>query len=122
MRAETHRDLIALLSMVAFVLAFGLGLFLLVFYTFGPSLFGPLDRPIGNGFMVVALLLVFTVSFLVGGVLGGIAWIMVMCRLLPKDTMYKWLTYGPQIKPLLSLNLRLLRLAFKGRAADDRYQ
>jgi hypothetical protein len=120
MRTDTNRDLIALLSMLVFVLGCGLGSFLLVFYTFGPSLFGPLDQPIGSGFGVVALLLLFTVTFLIGGVLGGAAWIMVMSRLLPRDTMYKWLTYGPQIKPLLSLNLRLLRRAFEGRAADDR--
>jgi hypothetical protein len=90
-----------------------------VFYTLGPALFGPLDEPIG-GLMVVALLVVFIVTFLLGGVLGVIAWIIVMSRLLPMETIQKWLTYGPQIEPLLSLNLRVLRHAFEGRADNDR--
>jgi len=84
-----------------------LGLFLLVFYAYAPGLLGSLDQPIDNR-LVIPVFLAFVVIFTVGAVLGGTAWIMVMSRFLPKPTMHKWLTYGPQIKPLLSLNLRLL--------------
>jgi hypothetical protein len=114
MRSDIYRDLIAQLSMLVFVLGFGVGSFLLAFVTFGPTLFGPLDRPIG-GFGAAAVLFLFIVTFLLGSLIGGTAWIVVMSRWLPRETMHKWLTYGPQLKPLTALNLRLLRRAFERR-------
>lgn len=111
-RREALRDLVALLSVACFVLSAGLGLFLLVFYTVAPGILGPFDQPIENRLLAIPFLLAFVVIFTVGGFFGGTLWVLVMSCFLPKPTMYKWLTYGPQIKPLLKLNLRLLEAIY----------
>ena len=107
-RCEALQDLSALLSVLVFVLGSGIGSFLLMFYTVAPSVVGPLDQPIPNPVLVIPFLLAFAIVFAAGGLVGGTLWLVVMSRFLPKHTMHKWLTYGPQIRPLLKLNLRLL--------------
>lgn len=115
-REDWVLDLAALLSMPLFVLGIGLGLFLFVFFSFAPSVLGPLDQPLPNGLWGVAVVLIsFSILFTSGALIGGMLWIIVMSRVLPKPTMYKWLTYGPQIRPLLALNLRLLHRMYAGR-------
>jgi hypothetical protein len=116
-REESVRDAAALLSALVFVLAAGLGLFLLVFLAFAPSVLGPLDQPLPNGLWgAVLVLITFGLLFTAGALVGGMLWIIVMSRFLPKPTMYKWLTYGPQIGPFLALNLRLLDRMYAGRS------
>ncbi len=111
------KDLAALLSALVFVLAIGSSLFLFVFLALAPSVLGPLDQPLPNGLWAAVLVLIsFGFLFTAGALIGGILWIIVMSRFLPKRTMYKWLTYGPQIRPLLALNLRLLDRMYAGRA------
>jgi membrane associated rhomboid family serine protease len=107
-RREALQDLSALLSVLVFVLGSGICLFLLMFYTVLPSVVGPLDQPIPNLVLIIPSLLAFAIVFAAGGLVGGTLWLVVMSRFLPKRTMHKWLTYGPQIRPLLKLNLRLL--------------
>jgi hypothetical protein len=111
-RHEAIQDLVAMLSALFFVLGVGLGLCLVVFYTLGPTVLGPLDQPVENRFLVIPFLFVFVVILTIGSTLGGMAWIVVMSRFLPKETLYKWLTYSPQIKPLLEFNLWLLNRAY----------
>ena len=107
-RRDALRDLAALLTALVFTLGPALGLFLVVFYTLGPLVLGPLDQPIGSPIWALGIFGVFVFLLCVGGFLGGTLWLVVMPRFLPKHTMHKWVTYGPQIKPLLKLNLRLL--------------
>jgi hypothetical protein len=111
-RREHLQDLAALLSVLVFVLGAGIGLFLLAFYTVAPSVLGPLDQPIGNPLLIVPFLAVFVIVLGIGGFFGGTLWLIVMSQFLPKRTMHKWLTYGPQIPPLLRLNLRLLEALY----------
>jgi hypothetical protein len=59
------------------------------------------------------MLAAFIVIFCVGSFIGGILWILIMTRFLPKRTMHKWLTYGHQIQPLLKLSLRLLDFLYR---------
>ncbi len=106
-REDAMRDLAALLSALVFTLGPGLALFLGAFYTVGPLMLGPLDQPVGT-LKAIGLFGAFVVLFCIGAFIGGMLWLVVMSRFLPKHTMHKWLTYGPQIQPLLKLNLRLL--------------
>jgi uncharacterized BrkB/YihY/UPF0761 family membrane protein len=116
-RQEALKDLAALVSILIFVLGVGLGLFLVVFFGLAPSVLGPLDQPLPNGLWgAAAVLLTSSILFAVGGLMGGALWIIVMSRFLPKRTMHKWLTYGPQIRPILALNLRLLDRMYAGRS------
>ena len=107
-RRDALRDLVALFTGFVFTVPPGLGLFLVVFYTAGPLILGPLDQPLGSPFMVVGIFGLFGILLFIGGFIGSMFWIVVMSRFLPKQTMYKWITYGPQIRPLLKLYLRLL--------------
>jgi hypothetical protein len=107
-RRDALRDLAALLTALVFTLGPGLALFLGAFYTVGPLVLGPLDQPIAHPLHAIALFGAFIILFCIGAFVGGTLWLVLMSRFLPKKTMHKWVTYGPQIRPVLRLNLRLL--------------
>ena len=107
-RLDARKDLMALLSALFFVLGAGIGICLLVFYTVGPLLLGPLDQPVGSPALAIAFIAALLLLLAAGCFIGGALWLIVMSRVLPKPTLHKWLTYGPQIPALLRLNLRLL--------------
>jgi hypothetical protein len=110
---DTLRDFAAILTALIFTLVPGLSLCLAVFYSVGPLIWRPLD-PVGlHG--AIGMPLAFIVLFYVGALIGGTLWLVIMSRFLPKHTMHRWLIYGPQIKPLLKLNLRLLDFLYRKR-------
>lgn len=74
-RRDALRDLAALLTALAFTLGPALGLFLVVFYTLGPLVLGPLDQPIGSPVWALGIFAVFVVLLCVGGFLGGTLWL-----------------------------------------------
>jgi len=106
-RREACRDLAALVCALLFVLGFGLGSFLVVFQMVGPAWWGPADQIVTPP-VFLQIMAVFIACLVTGGFVGGIAWFVVMSRFLPKRTLHKWVTYGPQIGLLLRVNLKLL--------------
>ncbi len=109
-RREARRDLVALLSVLIFVLGCGLGLMLFVFFTIGPSLFGPFDQPVTDVSLLLLFLLIAIGCLIVGGLIGGVLWVAAMGSILPRETMIKWLYYGPQMPPLTEFCVRVLDL------------
>jgi len=112
-RREGWRDVLALLTLGCIGGGGATGAVLLLFHAF-PQLLGTSGVPMDNRLIVPLLVMAALVAGL-GYAVGGIAWIVVMSRILPKHTMHRWVTYGPQIKPLLSVNLKLLDRAYRGR-------
>jgi hypothetical protein len=105
-------DLVALLSMAALVLGGGVGLMLPFMYTIAPRLVGSLDAPL-NGMQALGAIVSMLLLLTAGGVAGGVLWVLIAGRILPRATVVKWLLYGPQIPPLTRLSLRLLDLVSK---------
>ena len=109
-------DLLALVSMGLFVVGTGLGA-LLLFRTVAQPLFGPPDARI-SGAQALAFVVAMILILAGGGVVGGLFWVLFAARFLPRQTVMKWLFYGPQLPPLTRLSVRILDAFSKERAGS----